>query len=85
MSTSKPPASARPLSEWHEDDGDVLWWCFPIEEAPYVGSPLDPGQTVEVHAHTADGNTKTMRLMVGGWPDYHTHWTPIPKPEPPND
>lgn len=26
---------------WNEDDGDVLWWKFPIEEAPYVGSPLD--------------------------------------------
>ena len=32
---------ARPLEEWHEDYGDVLWWIFPIEEPPYVGSPLD--------------------------------------------
>ena len=32
---------ARPLEEWHEDYGDVLWWKFPIEEPPYVGSPLD--------------------------------------------
>lgn len=31
----------RPLSEWHEDEGPVLWWSFPIEEAPYAGSPLD--------------------------------------------
>lgn len=31
----------RPESEWHEDIGDVLWWRFPIVEAPYVGSPLD--------------------------------------------
>ena len=31
----------RPLEEWHEDYGDVLWWKFPIEEPPYVGSPLD--------------------------------------------
>lgn len=30
----------RPRSEWHEDYGDVLWWRFPIVEAPYVGSPL---------------------------------------------
>lgn len=30
----------RPLCEWHEDDGDVLWWKFPINEPPYVGSPL---------------------------------------------
>lgn len=31
----------RPRSTWHEDFGDVLWWRFPIEEPPYVGSPLD--------------------------------------------
>ena len=32
---------ARHIEEWHEDFGDVLWWKFPIEEPPYVGSPLD--------------------------------------------
>ena len=32
---------ARPIEEWNEDFGDVLWWKFPIEEPPYVGSPLD--------------------------------------------
>lgn len=30
-----------PLEEWHEDDGDCLWWFFPIGEPPYCGSPLD--------------------------------------------
>lgn len=33
--------SPRPLSEWHEDDGEALWWRFPICQAPYVGTPLD--------------------------------------------
>lgn len=32
---------ARPIEEWNEDFGDVLWWKFQIEEPPYVGSPLD--------------------------------------------
>ena len=32
---------ARPIDEWGEDMGDVLWWQFPIVEPPYVGSPLD--------------------------------------------
>ena len=32
---------ARPIEEWNEDFGDVLWWKFAIEEPPYVGSPLD--------------------------------------------
>lgn len=31
----------RSLEEWGEDYGDVLWWKFPIEEPPYVGSPLN--------------------------------------------
>ena len=33
--------AARPLELWNDDDGDVLWWVFPIQEPPYVGSPLD--------------------------------------------
>lgn len=41
---------ARPLEEWHEDYGDVLWWKFPIEEPPYVGSPLDEDWT-GYHTH----------------------------------
>jgi len=28
------------LAEWHEDHGDVLWWKFPVDEPPYIGSPL---------------------------------------------
>lgn len=39
VSVDEPPI-ARSLEEWHEDFGDVLWWQFPIEEPPYVGSPL---------------------------------------------
>jgi hypothetical protein len=34
------PIYARPRDEYHEDYGDVLWVKFPIEEPPYVGSPL---------------------------------------------
>ena len=32
---------AIPLSEWHEEFGNVLWWKFPVDEPPYVGTPLD--------------------------------------------
>ena len=32
---------AQPLSAWHEELGGCLWWLFPIQEGPYVGSPLD--------------------------------------------
>lgn len=39
--TPSETSEARPRSEWHDDMGDVLWWHFPIEEAPYAGSPLD--------------------------------------------
>jgi hypothetical protein len=35
-------ATLRPMSEWHEDCGDVLWWRVPVCEPPfYQGSPLD--------------------------------------------
>lgn len=29
-----------PAENWHEDDGDVIWWRLPVEEPPYVGCPL---------------------------------------------
>lgn len=32
---------ARPLADWHEEFGVVLWWRFPVDEPPYCGSPLD--------------------------------------------
>ena len=70
---------ARPLSEWHEDIGDVLWWKFPIDEPPYVGSPLDLGIPAEVHMP----NGIVARFNVSGWPGYHTHWTPLVFPEAP--
>jgi len=76
--------TARPLCEWTEDDGSVLWWRFPIDEAPYVGSPLDLGQTVEVAVRTHNAEDVAVRKHVGGWPGYHTHWTPIPFPSPPD-
>lgn len=55
----------RPLSEWTEADGVVLWWKFPVTEPPWVGVlPCDP--------HVAHNI---------GWPGYHTHWTPIVAPK----
>lgn len=73
----------RPIEEYHEDMGDVLWWKFPIEEPPYVGRPTDIGLTVEAHTYLVTHTNQTeepviTRLDVGGWPGYHTHWTPLP-------
>lgn len=59
----RPIESARLLQEWHEDDGPVLWWRFPIDEAPWVGTPLDQDWQIGW-----DG--------PGG--AYYTHWTPLP-------
>lgn len=36
----KAATTIRPRAEWHEEIGDVLWWRFPIEEAPYCGTPM---------------------------------------------
>ena len=44
---------ARPADDWDEEHGDVLWWSFPIEEPPYLGSPIsfhrDGSPTVPDH------------------------------------
>lgn len=32
---------ARPLAEWSEDIGPVLWWTFPLSEPPWCGRPTD--------------------------------------------
>lgn len=34
-------AAARPLEDWSEGIGDVVWWAFPVEEAAWIGSPLN--------------------------------------------
>jgi hypothetical protein len=70
--------TARPLSEWHEDIGPVLWWKFPVDEPPYVGTPLDLGETIVVHAHNGQVPKRIAHFDIGGWPGYHTHWTPLP-------
>ena len=31
----------RPLSEWSEAEGRVLWWRLPTTEAPWLGRPVD--------------------------------------------
>jgi hypothetical protein len=42
---------ARPLDEWHEEYGDVLWWKLPVCEPPYVGCPDDDGWPDEYYTH----------------------------------
>jgi hypothetical protein len=31
----------QPLSSWHEEIGNVLWWSYPICEPPFSGEPYD--------------------------------------------
>jgi hypothetical protein len=83
MGSAAKMVKARPLSEWHEDIGCVVWWKFPLAEAPYIGCPLDVGMTVEVEVRYYEQcqlRTVIQRHQVGGWPGYHTHWTPVPDP-----
>jgi hypothetical protein len=47
---STPEITARPIDDWHEDYGDVIWWTFPIQESPYCGSPLD-SDWPDYHTH----------------------------------
>lgn len=52
----------RPIEEYDEDMGDVLWWKFPIVEPPYVGSPNGLGFEViiqpSITLHIATGETE---------------------------
>jgi hypothetical protein len=32
---------ARPLAEYHEDQGFVTWWEFPVREPAWIGRPDD--------------------------------------------
>lgn len=41
----------RPLDEWHEEDGPVLWWRLPVSEPPWVGSPLQDDWTDDYYTH----------------------------------
>lgn len=41
----------RPLDDWHEDDGPVLWHNLPISEPPYCGTPLDCDFNDELYTH----------------------------------
>ncbi len=106
----------RPIAEYHEDMGDMLWWCVeevPASlgvpgrekklrlkgEAPYVGTPNDLGHEVRIdveirtpypdhNGKRRDGermacNPATRVIRTGGWPGYHTHFTPLPIPQVP--
>lgn len=79
----------KPFHEWHEDIGDVLWWLWPIESAPYVGSPVCLGYSVEVEMTLATSQvtkepvSTTLKTMVGGWPfdedqEHRLFWTYLP-------
>lgn len=73
-----------PTSWWSEEDGDVLWWAWIdgewLSELPYLGSPHDTGITVEMRSGDKPG--EVIATDVGGWPDYHTHWTRLPDTPP---
>lgn len=81
----KAMTTLRPASEYYEDMGPVLWWRLPITEAPYVGSPLDVGITVEVTLRSADDpGSQILTRNVGGWPGHYeyTHFSPLPQVAP---
>lgn len=59
----------RPIEEWHEDMGNCLWWRLPIDEPPYVGSPLDSDWPLT--DPNDDGETD----------DYYTHFTHLLEPD----
>jgi hypothetical protein len=63
--------TVHPADDWTEEDGDVLWWHFPICEPPIVGSHQGMG-TSDRYGKPTD----CRRLQESGW---LTHWSPIPR------
>ena len=60
----------RPMAEWHEDCGPVLWWHFPVCEPPEVGYGPGSGKC------NSDGTpTGCAKGIESGW---LTHWSHIP-------
>lgn len=81
-------ADLRPFADWHEDDGDVMWWRFPIEEPPFVGTPLDLGRTMVVEVMIGREHFEFPAQNTAGWPfdegdEPDLFWQPIPVPERP--
>ena len=68
-------AVLRPLSDWHEDDGDVLWYRVPISEPPFVSSPLSSDWRIE----TSDGRCVKVDDDEEGHGPWATHWHPLPR------
>ena len=63
----------RSFHEWHQDIGPLLWWLWPVEQEPYVGSPLDLGRTVSFDVTVQIGCDiyevdPTKIGDTGGWP-----------------
>jgi hypothetical protein len=52
-----------PAAAWSDDDGTALWWKFPIQEPPYVGSPADCDWNYEY------GYTHFQKLDLRGYDD----------------
>lgn len=60
--------AARPLDEWHEDDGPVVWWRFPVEEPAWIGTPLDDDWIDGYYTHWTPHPpipVVTMRVTIG--------------------
>ena len=51
LAASQAALIPRPESEWHEDMGDVMWFHFPIQESPWVGTPLTSSWIEDWYTH----------------------------------
>lgn len=71
----------RPLSEWHEDMGPMLWWCW---EPPKAFERIAERVVSSAHNGQWLGEAPYCGAPLDtDWPDYHTHFTPIPVPAAP--
>lgn len=57
-----------PIEDWHEDDGNVLWWSLPVCEPPYCGTPNDTDFRADNGEEYFTHFTRIVRnSVIGGW------------------
>lgn len=66
-----PEGVARPLSEWSEAQGPVVWWAPPVREPSYIGQPGDsdwPGYHTHWTPHPkVPSNIKEQQCVCGSY------------------
>jgi hypothetical protein len=68
----------RPLVDWHEDYGPVLWWRLPIEEPPCAGDPRTDDWTEGYYTHWSVCPVPGQASSTWSWSWRRRDWRGLP-------